>query len=267
MTQVVTQEHWLQTPRGQLFVKIWTPASNRGVPLVLLHDSLGCVELWRDFPERLAQATGRRVIAYDRLGFGRSDPHPGSLSASFIEDEANQDFLSVCRQLELGKYVVFGHSVGGGMAIGCASAHPNACMGVITESAQAFVDAGIVEGIRAAKRQFANAEQMERLKKYHGEKAAWVLDAWTETWLAEDFSRWSLDRQLPKVRCPALILHGDRDEFGSARHPARIAELVSGPASMQMLTNCGHVPHREYPDAVLEAVAAFLAPALVQGPG
>lgn len=267
MTQVMTQEHWIRTPRGQLFVKIWTPAGERGAALALLHDSLGCVELWRDFPARLAQATGRRVIAYDRLGFGRSDPHPGSLPASFIQDEANQDFLSVCRQLELGGFLVFGHSVGGGMAIGCASAHPQACMGVIAESAQAFVDAGIVDGIRAAKRQFANAEQMERLKKYHGEKAAWVLDAWTETWLAEEFSQWSLDPQLPKVQCRALILHGDRDEFGSARHPARIAELVSGPASMRMLTNCGHVPHREYPDAVLEAVSAFLAQTIVQAPG
>lgn len=259
MTAIRTQDHWLNTPRGELFAQSWTPSSENGVPLVLLHDSLGSVALWRDFPERLAQTTGRRVVAYDRLGFGRSGAHPGVLPASFIGDEASENFRAVCQQLGLNSFVVLGHSVGGGMAIGCAAAHPDACLGVITIAAQAYVDADILNGLRVAQQQFAHSGQVERLKKYHGEKAAWVLDAWIDTWLSEAFSQWSLDSQLPQVRCPALILHGDRDEYGSVLHPRRIAERVSGPARMNMLTNCGHVPHREYPDEVLAAISAFLA--------
>ena len=117
----------------------------------------------------------------------------------------------------------------------------------------------ILDGIRAAKQNFSSFAQIDRLKKYHGEKAAWVLNSWIETWLSEAFYQWSLDSQLPLVRCPALILHGDHDEYGSEEHPKRIAKHVSGPVIVQVLRNCGHVPHREYPKEVLMAIDGFLA--------
>lgn len=86
MQRVTTQTHWIEAPRGRLFAQSWTPTHDTGeAPLVLLHDSLSCVTIWRDFPQQLAQATQRRIIAYDRLGFGQSSPHPGQLAVSFIE--------------------------------------------------------------------------------------------------------------------------------------------------------------------------------------
>ncbi|HBN9861352.1 TPA: alpha/beta fold hydrolase [Pseudomonas aeruginosa] len=258
MQQISTRQHWIDTPHGPLFAQCWSPAEERGAPIVLLHDSLGCVALWRDFPERLAQTSGRRVIAYDRLGFGRSAAYPGTLPPSFIQDEALGSFQALCQQLGLSQFVVLGHSVGGGMAVGCAATYPQACLGLITESAQAFIDSGTLDGIRAAERQFAEPGQLERLHKYHGDKAGWVLRAWIDTWLSDAFSQWSLDDQLPRVRCPLLSLHGDRDEYGSQLHPERISTLASGPTSLHILADCGHVPHREYPDAVLAAIRAFL---------
>jgi len=259
MQQISTREHWIDTPHGQLFAQSWSPAEECAAPIVLLHDSLGCVALWRDFPMRLAQASGRRVIAYDRLGFGRSSAYPGLLPASFVQDEALGSFQELCQKLKLNQFVVLGHSVGGGMAVGCAAVHQEACQGLITESAQAFVDAATLDGIRAAERQFAEPGQLERLQKYHGDKADWVLRAWIDTWLSDAFSQWNLDEQLSHVRCPLLCLHGDRDEYGSPPHSERIAAQASGPASVHILADCGHVPHREYPDAVLAAVCAFLA--------
>lgn len=259
MQQISTRQHWIDTPHGRLFAQCWSPLEAREAPVVLLHDSLGCVSLWRAFPERLAQSSGRRVIAYDRLGFGRSSAYPGQLPPSFIEDEAHGGFAALRRQLGLSRFVLLGHSVGGGMAVGCAAAYPDACLGLITESAQAFADEVTLAGIRAAERQFAEPGQLERLHKYHGEKANWVLRAWIDTWLSDAFSRWSLDAQLPRVRCPLLSLHGDRDEYGSRRHPERIVELAAGPGSLQVVADCGHVPHREHPQTVLAAVRAFLA--------
>ena len=259
MKQISTREHWIDTPHGQLFAQSWSPAEECAAPIVLLHDSLGCVALWRDFPMRLAQASGRRVIAYDRLGFGRSSAYPGLLPASFVQDEALGSFQELCQKLKLNQFVVLGHSVGGGMAVGCAAVHQEACQGLITESAQAFVDAATLDGIRAAERQFAEPGQLERLQKYHGDKADWVLRAWIDTWLSDAFSQWNLDEQLSHVRCPLLSLHGDRDEYGSPLHPERITAQASGPASLQILADCGHVPHREYPDTVLAAVCTFLA--------
>jgi pimeloyl-ACP methyl ester carboxylesterase len=258
MQRISTRQHWIDTPSGQLYAQSWNPDEEQGTPIVLLHDSLGCVALWRDFPERLAQASGRRVIAYDRLGFGQSAAHPGTLALDFIEEEATGGFQAVRQHLDLSRFEVFGHSVGGGMAVNCAAVYPQACRGLITESAQAFVDSGICQGIRAAEREFAGPGQLKRLHKYHGDKADWVLRAWVDTWLSPAFSQWTLDGALQQVRCPVLSLHGEHDEFGSHLHPERITSLASGPTTLRLLENCGHVPHREHPDEVLAIVCEFL---------
>lgn len=258
----MVEEHWVSTPDGRLFVKCWSGGRGAGdglAPIVLLHDSLGCVDLWREFPEQLSRATGRRVIAYDRLGFGRSDPYPGALGHGFIGDEATGGFTAVCDHLDVGDFVVFGHSVGGGMASGCAATHPDRCQALITESAQAFVEERTLAGIRDAQRAFAEEGRFDRLRTYHGDKAAWVLDAWVSTWLSEAFRHWTLDDVLQEVRCPVLAIHGEDDEYGSRIHSERIAAASDGSATIEMLPDCGHVPHREREDDVLAAVSAFLA--------
>lgn len=260
MSAVEQHEAWVDAGPGRIFVKEWRPATcSDAPPIVLFHDSLGCVELWRDFPDRLCAASARRVIAYDRLGFGRSDPHPGQLDSCFVHEEAHGSFRALREALELDAFVAFGHSVGGGMAIACAAAWPDACRALVTESAQAFVEDRTVQGIVAAKESFERPGQIDRLRRYHGDKAGWVLRAWTETWLAPGFAEWSLDDALRAVRCPVLAIHGDGDEFGSEHHPQRIASLAGGISTMHVLRGCGHVPHREQADLVLDTVCAWLA--------
>jgi pimeloyl-ACP methyl ester carboxylesterase len=256
------RDHWIGTERGTLFARGWAAADARrgaDATLLLFHDSLGSVELWRDFPERLAAATGRAVVAYDRLGFGRSDPYPGRLPLTFVRDEASEGAAAVRAALGLERVVPFGHSVGGGMAVATAAHLGDACEALVTESAQSFVEERTLAGIRAAREAFRQPGRLERLARYHGAKAAWVLDAWIGTWLAPAFAHWSLDAELRAVRCPTLALHGDGDEYGSARHPERIAALVRGPSRAVILERCGHVPHRERPERVLEEVAGLLA--------
>lgn len=256
-----SDEHRVETQGGVLFAKSWAPSASSDTPepaIVLLHDSLGCVALWRDFPERLASATGRTVVAYDRLGFGRSDPYPGLLPADFIRDEAAISIPPLREQLRLGPVVPFGHSVGGGMAVMIAARCPDICPALVTVSAQAFVEERTLDGIRVAKAVFQEPGQIERLERYHGSKARWVLDAWTETWLSPAFRDWTLDEALRQVCCPTLAIHGDRDEYGSDRNPERIARLTPGPSEPLILPDCGHVPHREQPEQVLHAVTGFL---------
>ncbi|HFK2130035.1 TPA: alpha/beta fold hydrolase, partial [Pseudomonas aeruginosa] len=110
----------------------------------------------------------------------------------------------------------------------------------------------------AADRVFARDGQLQRLERYHREKARWVLRSWVDTWLSEDFADWNLDADLARVRCPILSLHGELDEYGSQRHPQRLARLAGGPATLRPLPGCGHVPHRQQPEAVLDAVVTFL---------
>ncbi|MEO8598298.1 MAG: alpha/beta hydrolase [bacterium] len=251
-------DQFMNISRGTVFVRTWRPEEASKVPIVLLHDSLGSVELWRDFPEALAAATGRSVIAYDRLGFGKSSIRTDPAVPEFVDDEARTYFPAIVKSLGLSQYVLFGHSVGGGMALASASISGDSCVAVITESAQAFVEERTLSGIRAAKQSFENEAQLSRLSKWHGERARWVLEAWTEVWLSPRFREWSLDHYLGKVICPVLAIHGDSDEFGSSEFPHRITQGVSGPARMKILNECGHVPHREKEADVLSLVCSFL---------
>lgn len=255
-------DHWIPTERGTLFARSWVPSipiDEEGPTILLFHDSLGCVDVWRDFPAQLAAATGRRVVAYDRLGFGRSDAFPGVLPHSFVQDEGAAVVPLLRAALGLRTLILFGHSVGGGMAVATAARFNDASVALVTESAQSFVEARTLDGVRAARTAFREAGQLERLARYHGDKARWVLDAWTETWLDPAYADWVLDEELRRVRCPTLALHGDADEFGSVQHPARIASLVGGPSCAVILEGCGHVPHREQPQRVLDEVSRFLA--------
>jgi pimeloyl-ACP methyl ester carboxylesterase len=250
----------IDTPQGRIYVRRWQAPSAGGAaapaPIVLLHDSLGSVALWREFPQQLADATRRDVLAYDRLGFGQSDPCPGQLGPGFVAQEAETAFAAVHRGLGLEDFIVLGHSVGGGMATMVAARFGAQCRALVTESAQAFVEERTLQGIRAARDDFARPGQMDRLRKYHGDKAAWVLSAWVDTWLSEPFAGYRLDEALEQVRCPVLALHGEADEYGSSLHPERIARLTGG--RPVLLENCGHVPHREQTRIVLDLAGQWL---------
>lgn len=259
VTSVCASEHRIATARGSLHAKTWVPSNaSPGAPaLLVFHDSLGCVDLWRAFPEQLAAATERTVVAYDRLGFGRSDPHPGPLALTFIRDEAASVVPLVCDSLGLAAIIPVGHSVGGGIAIATSACWPQRCAGVVTMAAQSFVEHRTLAGIRAAQAEFERPGQAERLMKYHGDKARWVLNSWIETWLSPAFAGWNLDGDLAGVHCPILAIHGDRDEYGSLRHVQRIESLAAGVCQPLILT-CGHFPHREHPERVIEEIARFV---------
>lgn len=263
MSSVSIFEHYVSTPSGNLYVKSWTPTATTispgAAPIVLFHDSLGSVELWRDFPETLALSVGRQIIAYDRPGFGYSYPRTDVLEADFISNEASSAFTAVREELGIGSFIALGHSVGGAMAAVCAAAFPDQCVALITEAAQAFVEDRTIKGILEAESFFAQDGQIDRLKKYHGEKAEWVLRAWVDTWTSDHFQNWSLHETLSRVSCPVLAIHGEKDEFGSTAHPRQYTSLPSGPCIMKLLPDCGHVPHKEKPDTMASIVREFLA--------
>lgn len=255
---IAETEHRIPVAEGSLFAKSWVPEApgcGPAAPIILFHDSLGCVDLWRGFPRRLAAETGRRVIAYDRLGFGRSDPHPGRLEVDFVAAEGAGVVPRLREAFGVTDFIACGHSVGGGMAAETAARFPSACRALVTIAAQAFIEDMTLAGIRVAQREFADPANLAKLARYHGDKARWVADAWIGTWLSPEFADWTLDRALAAVRCPVLAIHGDRDEYGSAEHPARIA---AGRGTVRILSETGHVPHREKEAPLVEVIGAFL---------
>ncbi|MGB0867417.1 MAG: alpha/beta fold hydrolase [Granulosicoccaceae bacterium] len=244
---------------SSVYVRDWSPATDSPkAPVLLLHDSLGSVDLWRDFPSRLASASGRRVFAYDRIGFGRSSERSDRPNASFVSEEGQQVLPALLHALDLEKVVLCGHSVGGGMAIEASVALPERVHALVTIAAQAFVEDRTREGISAAKKSFEDPDVLQRLAKYHGDKAAWVVDAWTEVWLSEAFASFNVERAIAKLQVPSLAIHGERDEYGSALHPQLIANHARG--HVCMLDGVGHVPHRECPELLVQVMAKFLLP-------
>jgi len=252
-------DSFVAVPGGRIFTRRWTSAQADRPPIVLLHDSLGSVDQWREFPAALANATGRSIVAYDRLGFGRSTRRAESPSVAFIREEAEIFFPAISQALDISNFLLFGHSVGGAMALVIAALHRGGCEAVTTEAAQAFVEPRTISGIQAAKKAFRDPEQFARIAKWHGENARWVLEAWTEVWLSLEFRAWSLEPYLGRVRCPVLAIHGDMDEYGSEDFPRRIREGVSGPSELEIVIGCGHVPHRERQNEVLRLTSSFIS--------
>ena len=266
MTEIKTIELMVQSPLGNLFTKRWkaqgihpSVAQTSRSPIVLLHESLGCATMWRDFPVRLCEATGRDVIAYDRLGFGQSDPYPGQLPNHFVEQEAIESFAAVCDSLMIKDFIALGHSVGGAMAIGIAAQLPKTCRAIITLAALSMIEPQTIDGVRRAKAFFSEPDQLTRLAQHHGDKANWVLSAWVDTWLAESFREWNMDKLLLQVKCPALILHGDCDEYASTHHAERIGSLLTDHTKIDIMADTGHFPHRSHPNHVIAAIRSFLS--------
>ncbi|OTG67709.1 alpha/beta hydrolase [Acinetobacter silvestris] len=227
-------------------------------PIILFHESLGSVDLWRNFPEKLAIATQREVIAYDRLGFGKSTARHEALDFDFVRQEAKDVLPALLPFLGLKDFMVMGHSVGGGMATICAALYPLQCKALIAESAQSMVEELTLDGIRRAKVAFADEKFLNRLAKYHGDKTQWVLDAWTETWLSPEFVTWDLEAYLTQVHCPLLVIHGVADEYASLAQPKRFVDLAQGETTLCLIEECGHFPHQEKSEPVLRSIQNFL---------
>lgn len=234
------------------------PASRNGLPaLLLLHEGLGSVSMWRAFPTRLAEATGCRIVAYSRAGFGRSSPRFSPYTPHFIHEEAFEVIPALRAQLEIDPVVLVGHSTGASMALVHASA--NAVAGVVAMAPLTTVEGSNVESIERAGTLYRTTDWRARLARHHDDVDA-VFHGWYDTWLRPDFRNWNILDDLRRVRAPVLAILGSQDEYSTPAQVAAIAKNVPDASRFEslLLPGCGHAPHREQPDAVLRAVKGFL---------
>ncbi len=235
----------------QLYVRYTEYNPGRPV-IVFLHDSLGCAEFWRDFPDHLAGLTDCNVLVYDRRGYGRSEPFGNTTrTTAYLEEEAEvlEALLEACKIPEA---ILFGHSDGGSIALIAAARYPQRILGIVAEAAHIFVEEVTLEGIRAAVQRYATTDLPERLKKYHGEKAESVFRAWTDTWLRPDYRSWTIVPLLPAITCPVLVIQGEADPFGTMAQVDGIVDNSGGPVATFLIPGIGHTPHRE---ALVETMA------------
>lgn len=233
-----------------------TPGSAHTI--VFLHDSLGCVSLWRDFPQKMAEAAHADAFTYDRLGYGCSAPFASSSrQVNYMETEADL-LINILDKYNITHPILFGHSDGGTIALLAAAKCPDKIKAVITEGAHVFVEEETLDGILQAKEQYKTTNLKERLEKYHGAKTQALFDAWTETWLSPAYRNWNIEHFLPQITCPVLVIQGVEDEYGTIAQVQSVVNQVSGPAEMYMVVNAGHSPHKQSELWVINQCCAFL---------
>jgi pimeloyl-ACP methyl ester carboxylesterase len=242
----------------QLEAATW-PSDRAGArDLLLLHEGLGSVGTWRDFPARVAAASGWRVSAYSRLGYGASDPAPLPRSVAFMHEEAEGDLPAVVDALGLTRPVLFGHSDGGSIAIIAAARAPERFAALILEAAHVFVEDVCVATIEHLEQAYATGDLRARLLRHHGSNVDAAFRGWSDIWLEPAFRAWTLEALLPAVVCPVLVIQGRDDRHGTLAQVEAIARGVSGPVRTLVLDDCGHAPHREQAEQVLAATVALL---------
>ncbi len=243
-------------PHHELYYELIAGDPARPV-LVFLHEGLGCCAMWKDFPARLCQATGCPGLLYDRLGHGLSSPLRAPRRLHYVHDCALHELPEVLERLiPQQDHIVIGHSDGGSIALIHAAQQPARLRGVVIEAAHVFVEALTLAGIRTANAAF-DAGKLRVLAKYHGDKTQTLFKAWADTWLSHGFGYWNIEYLLPSIACPALVMQGSADQYGTAAQvDAIVAQALR--AVPAIIEQCGHTPHQEQPQAVLELMRVFL---------
>ncbi|HEX2660745.1 MAG TPA: alpha/beta hydrolase [Polyangia bacterium] len=248
--------------RGQGLAARWlTPErSTRDEVIVFLHDALGSIEQWKDFPDRLCAVTGMRGLVFDRLGHGRSPPLSGPRTLDYLREQGEDWLPALLAAAAIEKPVLFGHSDGGSIALFYAAAHAPAAL--IAEAAHVFVEPLTLQGLRAFGERWATTDIRQRLERHHGDKTLALYSAWHDTWLSPPFAAFDMTARLPHITCPSLIIQGSDDPYGTVAQVEAIVGGVGARARAWLLPDTGHVPHLEQKELVARTVADFLADSL-----
>lgn len=227
--------------------------------LIFLHEGLGSMQKLHDFPDNLCQITGCSGLLFDRQGHGLSDPLKAPRTIHYLHQHALVELPQVIHSiLKDQAYFVLGHSDGGSIALLHAAEQPSGLLGVITEAAHVFNEDETRQGIHQAESAY-RAGKLERLRQYHGDKTDSLFYAWADTWRAPGFASWNIEYALPAIDCPVLAIQGQDDAYGTPEQLTRIRRGTLNSAETWLISDCGHTPHREQTELVLQRMAAFIS--------
>jgi pimeloyl-ACP methyl ester carboxylesterase len=223
-------------------------------PLLFLHEGLGSVRLWRGWPGEIAAETGRRVVAYSRLGHGYSDLPPAPRAVDFMQREAAEVVPALRAELGLVDPVLVGHSDGGSIALVHAATHP--VSGVVVLAPHVIAEDGGLVAIAAARDAFSGGDLATRMARHHRDPGV-TFRNWSDVWLSDAFRSWDLRPLLAGITAPVLAVQGTADPYGTVLHVEAVRDGSSGPVELLVL-DCAHAPHLEAPEPVTAAVVRFL---------
>ena len=224
---------------------------------VLLHEGLGSIAMWKQFPQQLAERTGCRVLAYSRYGHGGSDKLMESRPVSFMHHEGEVVLPELLDKLGIVQPILLGHSDGGSIALIFAGRYPERPQALILEAPHVFVEDLSVASITQAKVNYQTTNLREKLARYHAHVDA-TFWGWNHIWLDPAFRSWNIEEYLPAIRCPVLCIQGEQDEYGTIAQVQAVQARVPG-CEVLMLPNCKHSPHRDHPELTLARIGDFVA--------
>ncbi|MFT3772067.1 MAG: alpha/beta hydrolase [Minicystis sp.] len=227
--------------------------------LVFLHEGLGCVARWREFPRAVAETTGCRVVVYSRLGYGQSDPVERPRPVTFMHDEARGALPELLEKEGLEDAILVGHSDGASIALIYAGENGRRVRGVVAMAPHVFVEDVCVTAITAIRREYLDeaTEVRKKLAKHHADVDGAFL-GWADVWLDPAFRRCDLTGILPGVKVPVMVIQGEEDEYGTLAQVDAVCAGVGGESERVILSACGHVPQRDRREETLAAIVRFV---------
>jgi pimeloyl-ACP methyl ester carboxylesterase len=224
--------------------------------IVMLHEGLGSVAHWKDFPSRLVEETGAGVFLYSRYGHGGSDGLEAPRSVSYMHREAQVVLPEILQKAEIERPLLLGQSDGASIAILYAGTFPESPAGLILEAPHVFVEDITVSSIAQARVLYQETDLPQRLGRYHANVDS-LFWGWNNIWLDSRFRDWNIEAYLDSIRCPVLVLQGKQDEYGTEKQIEAIQRRIPSVLAV-MLDDCKHAPHRDRPEATLSAISRFL---------
>lgn len=259
MSGALTHPLYLRADGRRLEYTWHGPPPDEAPTLVFLHEGLGCVSTWRDFPARAAEATGCGALVYSRAGYGKSDPVKLPRPTSFMHDEALFTLPEVLNEAGVREAVLVGHSDGGSIALIYAGCTRDARLrALVLEAPHVFVEELSVESIGNAAEQYREGRLKAALERHHGGNTECAFWGWNQVWLDPAFHSWNIEEYLTGIAVPVLVIQGEEDEYGTLRQVEAIERGCRGPVRSIVLPDCGHSPHRDQPERTLGEVTSFV---------
>ena len=236
----------------------WGPGAAEAPAILMLHEGLGAVDLWRDFPERLAAKTGWRVVAYSREGYGRSSPAALPHPVDYMTRHATGVLPEVLDAIGFRRGALLGHSDGATIAAEYAGGVEDARVrGLILMAPHFFTEPDGLAEIARAKAGFESSGLGVRMAKYHDDPEA-TFYGWADAWTDPAFADWDITECIDYIRIPTLAIQGREDQYGSEAQVRAIEERSYAPVDLELIEDCRHSPHLEQPDRTLALIADFI---------
>lgn len=234
------------------------PPPEAAATLVFLHEGLGSVSQWKDFPDRVAAATGLGVLVYSRRGYGASEPVGPARPLTYMHQEGLEVLPEVLDAVGIRSSILVGHSDGASIAlIHAGGVRDPRVHGLVLMAPHVFNEELAVRSIRAAKEAYEHGGLREKLERHHGDNVDGAFWGWNRAWLDPGFLDWNIEEFLPHISIPLLVIQGRDDEYGTQRQVHAIREQAAGAVELLMLSDCRHSPHRDQAAVTLEAIRRF----------